>query len=514
MGEKMSRGDHMTDSNLFVVENVSKRFGATLANNNVSLTIKKGEIRGLAGENGSGKSTLCSIICGIHRLDEGTMTKWGQPYSPASPIDANNGGVAMVVQELGVIENLSVAENIFLGKTDLFKSRGLLSVEQMNKAAAHELKKWGVDDISPQANAGRLSIEQRKLVELVRALSVNPDILILDEITQALSHDKRDLLYSIVDQCIQQGMTIIVVTHDTHEMLRLTDSITVLRDGSVVGTVESKEITESDLKRMMVGRELSGNLYRGDEQEQHHDQVVLSVKNLSDAKLRDITFELRKGEILAVCGLSDGGTHELGEAIFGIREHRTGSVVATVSGQQLNKPLDVIKARGAYLPKDRDDHGLMLNASVRDNLLVPSTKRLAWGKNVLGYIAPKKVRELTTEAVDTMSIKTYDANLQKVGSLSGGNKQKVSLAKWLVQNLDFFILDCPTRGVDVGVKGYIYEKMMEAKEQGLAILMITEELAEAIGMADRILVLRDGAAVKTLTRSEGFTEEKIVEVMM
>ncbi|MDI9439962.1 MAG: sugar ABC transporter ATP-binding protein [Limnochordia bacterium] len=504
----------MTDSNLFVVKNVSKRFGATLANNNVSLTIKKGEIRGLAGENGSGKSTLCSIICGIHQKDEGSMHKWGQPYAPTSPIDANSKGVAMVVQELGIIETLSVAENIFLGKTAQFTKRGLLSVEQMNKAAAQELKKWGLDDIDAHTKAGQLSIEQRKLVELVRALSVNPEVLILDEISQALSHDKRELLYRLIDKCTDLGMTIIVVTHDIHEMLELTDSITVLRDGSVVGTVESKDLTESELKRMMVGRELSESLYRNDEQENQGGEVVLSVSQLSDAKLRDISFELRRGEILAVCGLSDGGTHELGEAIFGIRENRTGSVVANVSGKQLNKPIDVIKNRGAYVPKDRDDHGLMLNASVRDNLLVPSARRLAALKNAFGFIAPKRVRALTKEAVDTMSIKTHDANIQKVGSLSGGNKQKVSLAKWLVQNLDFLILDCPTRGVDVGVKGYIYEKMLEATKEGLAILMITEELAEAIGMADRILVLKDGAAVRTFTRSEGFTEEKIVEVMM
>lgn len=305
----------MTDSNLFVVKNVSKRFGATLANNNVSLTIKKGEIRGLAGENGSGKSTLCSIICGIHQKDEGSMHKWGQPYAPTSPIDANSKGVAMVVQELGIIETLSVAENIFLGKTAQFTKRSAqCGTDEQGSCPGTE--KWGLDDIDAHTKAGQLSIEQRKLVELVRALSVNPEVLILDEISQALSHDKRELLYRLIDKCTDLGMTIIVVTHDIHEMLEMTDSITVLRDGSVVGTVESKDLTESELKRMMVGRELSESLYRNDEQENQGGEVVLSVSQLSDAKLRDISFELRRGEILAVCGLSDGGTHELGEAIF------------------------------------------------------------------------------------------------------------------------------------------------------------------------------------------------------
>lgn len=500
----------MKDS-FFRIENLSKRFGATIANKKITLTINKGEVRGFAGENGSGKSTLCSIIGGIQRLDSGTMFKEGQPYNPQSPIEANNQGVAMVVQELGVLEGLTVAENIFVGRTEQFARRGLINIKKMEKAAEKELEKWGINEIPVDRMAGALSIEERKMLELVKALSVDPDILILDEITQALSHDNRELLYNIIDQLKDKGKTILLVTHDIEEMIDITDTITVLRDGEVIETVKSNEVTEDDLKKMMIGREISGYYYRSDEQESHQGEVVLRVQDLSTEKLKNISFELYKGEILAICGLSDAGTHELGKAICGFAEYRTGEVTDVKTGKSLNKPQDIIRAKGAYLSKDRDEDGLMLNASVKDNLFMPSAGLLA---NKLGFIAPKKIRNLTSDAVATMSIKTFDPYQQKVVSLSGGNKQKVNLSRWLVQDLNFMILDCPTRGVDVGVKAYIYRIMEEAKEKGLALMMITDELPEAIGMADRIIVFKEGQISREFRRSENFTEEAIIEVMM
>lgn len=502
----------MKNNGFLRIEHLYKRFGPTIANKDINLTINKGEVRGFAGENGSGKSTLCSIIGGILKMDEGYMYINGQPYVPTSPIDANNQGVAMVVQELGVLENLSVAENIFLGKTEQFSKNGILDIKKMKNAAKEELNKWDIYDIPVDIKAGALSIEQRKLVELVRALSVNPDILILDEITQALSHDNRELLYKIKDKYTKMGKTIILVTHDVNEMIRITDNITVLRDGTVVDTVKSNEVSEDRLKKMMVGREISGDYYRKDYQETNQEEVILSVQKLSTRKIKDISFDLHKGEILAFCGLSDAGIHELGKAIFGLTEERMGKVIDVKSGKSIKKPEDLVKVNGAYLSKDRDEDGLMLNASVKDNLFMPSAKKLA---NKIGFIAPRKVRDLTNEAVMSMSIKTSNPYQQKVKSLSGGNKQKVNLSRWLIQDLNFIILDCPTRGVDVGVKAYIYNIMVEAKNEGLGIIMITDELPEAIGMADRIIVLKDGLISKTFRRSEkNFNEEAIVEVMM
>lgn len=501
----------MKKDSFFTIKGLNKRFGATIANKNIDLIINKGEVRGFAGENGSGKSTLCSIIGGIQKMDTGNMFKNGNPYKPQSPIDANSQGVTMVVQEMGVLESLSVAENIFLGKTEQFSSRGLINIRKMQKTAEEELKKWGMSEILVDRAAGSLSIEERKLIELVRALSVDPDILILDEITQALSHDKREMLYNTIEKLKEMGKTILLVTHDIEEVIKLSDNITVLRDGEVVGTVNSNKITEDSLKKMMIGREISGEYYRSDFQESRQEEIVLKIQELSTGKLKNISFDLYKGEILAVCGLSDAGTHELGKAICGFTEQRSGKVIDGKTGKPLNKLQDIIKVKGAYLSKDRDENGLMLNASVKDNLFMPSTGRLA---NKIGFIAPKKIRDLTNEAVKTMSIKTFDPYLQKVVSLSGGNKQKVNLSRWLVQDLNFMILDCPTRGVDVGVKAYIYGIMEKAKEEGLAIIMITDELPEAIGMADRIIVLKEGQVSRTFSRSEKFTEESIVEVMM
>lgn len=499
------------NNNFFKIEHLSKRFGSTVALNDVSLSLRKGEVRGLIGENGSGKSTLCSIISGIYNMDRGKMYKEGKLYSPQTPIEANNLGVAMVVQELGVIETLTVAENIFLGRTHHFSNKGLLNIKKMRKNAENELNKCGISNVRVDNLTDTLSIEERKLVELVRALSVDPDILILDEITQALSHDNRELLYKIIDECIKRGKTIILVTHNVEEMLKIADNITVLRDGNVVGTVKSDEITADGLKTMMIGRNISGEYYREDNQESFQEDIVLSVENLGGGKIRNISFDLHKGEILAVCGLSDAGIHDLGKSIYGMVDGRVGNVIDVNTGQNLLKPKDVVNAKGAYVPKDRDNDGLMINASVKDNLFMPSAKELA---NKINFIAPKKIKNLVNEAVISMSIKTYDPYQQKVKNLSGGNKQKVNLGKWLIKDLNFIILDCPTRGVDIGVKAYIYNKMLKAKKEGLSIILITDELPEAIGMADRIIVLKDGSISKIFKRSEIFTEQSIVEVMM
>lgn len=499
------------NNNFFKIEHLSKRFGSTVALNDVSLSLRKGEVRGLIGENGSGKSTLCSIISGIYNMDRGKMYKEGKLYSPQTPIEANNLGVAMVVQELGVIETLTVAENIFLGRTHHFSNKGLLNIKKMRKNAENELNKCGISNVRVDNLTDTLSIEERKLVELVRALSVDPDILILDEITQALSHDNRELLYKIIDEYIKRGKTIILVTHNVEEMLKIADNITVLRDGNVVGTVKSDEITADGLKTMMIGRNISGEYYREDNQESFQEDIVLSVENLGGGKIRNISFDLHKGEILAVCGLSDAGIHDLGKSIYGMVDGRVGNVIDVNTGQNLLKPKDVVNAKGAYVPKDRDNDGLMINASVKDNLFMPSAKELA---NKINFIAPKKIKNLVNEAVISMSIKTYDPYQQKVKNLSGGNKQKVNLGKWLIKDLNFIILDCPTRGVDIGVKAYIYNKMLKAKKEGLSIILITDELPEAIGMADRIIVLKDGSISKIFKRSEIFTEQSIVEVMM
>lgn len=501
----------MMESKILVIDDLCKNFGPTKANNNINLTINKGSVHGLAGENGSGKSTLASIICGIQRKDSGRITKSGEEYAPGNPIDANRKKVAMVVQELGVLGNLSPAVNMYIGDVKRFSRFGVLSLKKMEEATMEQFEKWDLEPIPMNCPAEFLSIEQRKILELARALSSDPDFLVLDEISQTLSHNNRERLKKFIKKFVGMGKTILMITHDLEEMMNVCDTISVLRDGEIIETKSTSYFTMDELKRKMIGREVSGQYFRSDMEEQYKDDVVLEVEHLNvPNQLEDISFSLHRGEILGVCGLSDAGIHSLGKALFGLADHRSGKVLLKGTGKQLTNPKDIIKAGGAYLSKDRDADGLMLNATIGDNIAVPSAMNLSVG---IGYLSPKKTKKLAQEALNNFEIASTGID-HAVKYLSGGNKQKVNLSRWLVKNLEFIILDCPTRGVDIGVKAYIYEVMKKAKELGLAIILISDELSEAMGMSDRILVMRDKKVSGVLSRSSDFTEDRIIEVML
>lgn len=493
------------------IEGITKTFGHTKANDNIMLSIKPGSVHGLAGENGSGKSTLSSIICGMQKADKGTVYKDGKEFSPANPIEANDQHVAMVVQELGIIGMLPPAVNMFLGKTDRFTKAGVVNTKKIQRAAEEQFEKWKLPKIPLTGMTESLSIEQRKILELGRALASDPDFLILDEISQALSMDNREMLYQFIETFKSQGKSILMITHDLEEMLDICDTVSVLRDGAVIGTKKAGEYTINELQKAMIGREVSGNYYRDDREEQYEEQVILKVENLScKGQVQNINFELHRGEILGICGLSDAGIHSVGKIMFGLEHGVGGTITDIASGRQLRNSQDVLKAGGAYLSKDRDSDGLMLNASIEQNLSVPNVKALA---GPLGFLSPKKVWNLSRKAAEDFEIKCSSIN-GIVSELSGGNKQKVNLSRWLVQELRFVILDCPTRGVDVGVKAYIYDVLKKAKAQGMGIIMISDELTEAMGMADRILVMRDHVQSGMLSRSGEFSDEKMAEVML
>lgn len=493
------------------IEGVSKSFGPTKANQDVNLVLKKGIALGLAGENGSGKSTLASMVCGMQKKDSGKFYKNGEEYNPSSPADAAAHGIAMVVQELGVVGNLTGVVNMFLGKMDKYKKGPAVDLKAMRRDADAVFEKWGLPKVPLDVPAGSLSIEQRKMMELARALITDPDFLVLDEISQALSQDNREVLYKFITNFISQGRTILMVTHDLEEMVEICNEIAVLRDGVIVESKPSREYSMDELKRLMIGREVSGDYYRDDQEESYQKDVILKVDSLNvPGKCENISFELHKGEILGICGLSDAGIHEVGSAIFGLEEGRTGTITVMSSNKQLKKPGDVIKTGGAYLSKDRDAHGLMLDASIGDNLMLPSVSNLS-GK--LAFLNPRKTKKLAQEASEAFEIKSSGLG-HIVRRLSGGNKQKVNLSRWLVQDLDYIILDCPTRGVDIGVKAYIYSVLKKAKAEGLGIVMISDELPEAMGMADRILVMKNHKFAAMLSRNTDFTEEKIMEVML
>jgi ribose transport system ATP-binding protein len=495
---------------IFRAEHMMKYYGATHANDDVSITLPRGEVRGLIGENGSGKSTLISMIAGMNKRDSGDMQVLGKPYDPHSPLDASANKIGTVVQELGMVDGLTVGQNIFMGRTDRFTSAGIINLGKMYAEAAALFQKWGFGGFPVKRLVGTLSVEEKKVVELVRALSIDPELLILDEITQALSFNNRQQLLKIIKQERDAGKAILIVTHDIEEMIAITDRITVMRDGKVVSEVESQAITPDQLKRMMVGRELNGAYYREDDSEDYDGDVVMQVNGLTAEGFEDVSFELHKREILGLCGLSDAGIHEVAEALFAVREKKKGEVRLTRSAQEIKTPWQAMELRVGYVPKDRDKQALMVNDTIEDNVCLAG---VSLTKKKLGFLSPKLRKEISEKVIKKFEVKTNGPS-QVLSGLSGGNRQKVNLGRWMIQDKDILILDCPTRGVDVGVKGYIYQMMMEAKKEGVSILMISDELPELIGMCDRLIVMKDGKAISQVLRSEGMTEEKLIEVMM
>ncbi|MDR1531124.1 MAG: sugar ABC transporter ATP-binding protein [Clostridiales bacterium] len=501
----------MTSDIVLSVTGIDKHFGATHANRCITLTIKRGTVHGLAGENGSGKSTLASIISGIQAPDCGVMFKDGRHYTPETPLGANRQGVAMVVQELGVIGGLTAAQNLFLGKMKQFSRFGVVNVRRLLEAAHTAFAKWELPEVPLELPASAFSIEQRKMLELARALTNDPDVLVLDEISQVLSHDNRRVLYRFIDNFKAGGKTILMVTHDLEEMLAICDEISILRDGALVSTHDAADLDADKVKRLMIGREVSGHYYRMDAKADYSPDIVLKAEDFHvPGQIERVSFELHRGEILGVCGLSDAGIHELGTALFGLAEHRTGRLTYIPANTELKSAKDVVKTHGAYLSKDRDAYGLMLDADIHSNISLPNADRLS---GALGFQNPRSLRALSEQAMKDYEIKSSGLE-QHTRRLSGGNKQKVNLSRWLVKDLEYIILDCPTRGVDVGVKAYIYGILMELKRKGVGIILISDELPEAMGMSDRIMVLKDHRNAAVLNREADFSEERIVEVML
>lgn len=493
------------------IRKLNKSFGPTHANINIDFQLKAGEVRGLAGENGSGKSTLLSQIAGMYGYDSGEMILKGEPYKPLNPVDANDHKIAIVVQELGMISNLPAGVNIFLGKTKKCTKFGLINNGLIKKEAARLAERWNMPKIDLNIPAGYMNIEHRKMVELYRALSVDPDILILDEVTQSLSQDNRKFLYGLIEQFKAEGRSVILISHDIEEMIDITDTISILRDGELLETVNSSEITSDDLKQKMVGRKIEGDYYRSDNAPDYKDEVLLQVQNVdTEGGLKDISFELHKGEILGFCGLSDSGIHDIGKLAYGLEKLKKGHVHLATADIDIKNQEDALSHRVGYAPKDRDTDALMMDATIWDNFTLPSLQEV---KGAVAKLSTSKMNKIAEDAVVEYQVKCTSSQ-QTMRELSGGNKQKVNLGRWMLKDLDVLIVDCPTRGVDVGVKAYLYGCLRAAKAKNLGILMITDELAEAIGMCDNIIVMKDNRIVKEIERGPEFKEEIIIEVMI
>ena len=485
------------------VKNLCKSFGITKAVQNVSFNVNKGEVHALIGENGSGKSTLTNMLTGIYSIGSGTFILDGKEIHPKNQVEANNEGVSIIVQELGTLSGLTVAENIFLGHEDQFVHMGIKNTNAMNKKATELLKQYGFERIKAADIIDNYNFEDRKLVEIVKATYFNPKIVVIDETTTALSQEGREELYKHMNRIRESGNTVIFISHDLPEILDKSDTITILRDGVYIDTVKSKDVTEDDLKRLMVGREVTGDYYRADYGEKVSDEVTVP------GLIEDVSFDLHKGEILGFGGLSESGMHEIGKAIFGASYDRTGTV-ELADGTQINDIPSAIKHSIAYTSKDRDNESVVLNQSIGDNICLPSLDSLA---NKLHLLSDKKLREFSNQFAKQMSVKMVNVN-QFVSELSGGNKQKVVLARWIGKDSDIVVLDSPTRGIDIKVKQDIYQLMNQMRKNGKSIIMISEELMELIGMCDRIIIMKDGKISGELERDEAMDENSLITMMV
>ena len=493
------------------VQHLSKSFGITKAVRDVSFNVNKGEVHALIGENGSGKSTLTNMLTGIYTIDSGKFILDGKEVHPKNQVEANEEGISIIVQELGTLSGLTVAENIFLGHEDRFVKYGIKNTREMNRQANELLRKYEFSHIRAEEQIDEYNFEDRKLIEIIKATYFSPKIVVIDETTTALSQEGREELYKQMDRIRDSGGSVIFISHDLAEVLDKSDTITIMRDGSYIDTVKSSDVTEDDLKRLMVGREVTGDYYRTDYGEKVSDEVVLSVKDVSvPGLLKDISFDLHKGEILGFGGLSESGMHEIGKAVFGASYDRTGSV-QLADGTEINDVPTAIAHSIAYTSKDRDNESVILNQSIEDNITLHSLPDLAAGP--LQFLSDKKLRAFSEKYAEQMSVKMQDVD-QFVSDLSGGNKQKVVLARWIGKDSDILVLDSPTRGIDIKVKQDIYQLMNRMRKKNKSVIMISEELMELIGMCDRILIMKDGAVNGELARSQELSENMLISKMV
>lgn len=493
------------------VEGLNKSFGPTKAVVDMHLEIHPGEIHGLIGENGSGKSTVTSMIAGCLKPDSGVMTMNGKRHEPKSMLEGRASGICMLLQEKGTINHLTVSENIYLGEENQFSKGGIVNRRRMNQAARKVLESIDLGHVEPSHLIDELSFEDRKLVEAGMAMKEDPQILIVDETTTALSQKGREVLYRIMSQMKEKEKSVIFISHDLDELKQVCDRVTVMRDGAYITTLSGGEITVDAMRHHMIGRDFSDGYYRGDYEDNYdHDTVMLEVDHVNLGKvLKDVSLQLHKGEILGIGGLTDCGMHDLCKVIYGLVKPDSGEVRLPQKEVTIRNSTQAAKNGMGYVPKDRELEGLMMAASIRDNINLMSMDKVKKGF----LITSGATRKLAEEQVDMLSIKIGGLELP-VSSLSGGNKQKVSIAKCMANDVQIFIMDCPTRGIDIGVKAAIYRLLEQFKAQGRAILMISEELPELLGMADNLLIMKDGEITAHIRRSPEVSEHDVIVKMI
>lgn len=486
------------------MNHITKRFPGVLALSNVNFTLRKGEVHALLGENGAGKSTLMKILSGVYQPDEGDIIFEGKPVSFSDPLSAQNAGITIIHQEFNLFPELTVEENIFIGREFCKNNRWRLDEKQQRQAATEILQKLNLN-ISPETLVSDLTVAQQQMVEIAKAISVNAKILIMDEPTAALTETEIESLFQVTRLLKAQGTGIVYISHRLEELALIADRATVMRDGQYIDTVDYETVKISELIAMMVGREL-GNIYPRREA-RTHQEPVLEVNGLTrKGVLNNIDFTLNRGEILGFAGLMGAGRTELARAIFGADPIDSGTIKLNGKAIVIKGISDAIAQGISYLTEDRKKEGLALNLSVERNIMLGNYPEYA---DRFGHVDSKRCQQTSEEQVRALRIKTPHLE-QAALNLSGGNQQKIIIARWVCKDTDILIFDEPTRGIDVGAKLEIYELMNRLVATGKSIIMISSELPEVLGMCDRILVMRSGRITGELT-ADNATQEKIMQ---
>jgi ribose transport system ATP-binding protein len=487
---------------LLKVQGVSKSFPGVQALEDMHLDLRAGEVLALVGENGAGKSTLMKLLTGVYEVDEGEFFFNGEPYEPLSAKHALELGISIIHQEFNLMPDLTVAQNIFIGREPR-GSRLFLSERRLNAQAQELIERLHLP-LRPKELVGNLTVAKQQMVEIGKALSYDPKLLVMDEPTAALNDAEVEVLHDLIRRFIKPDTGVIYISHRMDEIKRIADRVTVIRDGRYVGTKETEETTMKEVISMMVGREISGEAKPiGVEADR---EVVLEVSGLSTKDLlKDVSFELRKGEILGFAGLMGAGRTEVARAVVGA--DRTDGGTITLRGREIrvHTPADAAKHRIGYLSEDRKQFGILLEQEVNANI---GLSALAERFQRWGFMKDRAMRATSREYVETLRIKTPSV-AQMAKNLSGGNQQKVVIAKWLVKDCDVLIFDEPTRGIDVGAKEEIYRLLNDLAQQGKSIIMISSELPEVLRMSHRIVVMSEGRVTGTLEAADA-TQESVM----
>lgn len=491
--------------NILELKGITKSFGAVRVLKDITFSLKKGTILGLVGENGAGKSTMMNVLGGIYERDGGEILLEGKPFEPVNPKVSSEAGIAFVHQELNLFTNLSVMENLFI--TDMVKNKiGIINKKEMKKIVQQKMEELGGVEISPDDIIGNLSMGQRQLVEITKSIMKDSKIIIFDEPTTSLSNKEKEKLFDIMNRMRAQGKSIIFISHILEDIFEYTDEIAVLRDGEIISQRKTADADTGTIIKEMVGRELT-NVYPTCEKE--IGEIAFEVKDVCQSgRFENVNLNIREGEIVGMFGLMGAGRTELLRCIFGLDSMDSGKLV--YKGQEISPvtPQNCINNGMAFITENRREEGLLLPKTLEENIVLASLNEHRKGKMMMNA---KKEKEDTDKMVEELHVKTFNPSEQLAGTLSGGNQQKIVFGKWVLREPKIFLLDEPTRGVDVGAKYEIYTIIQDLAKKNSCVLMVSSEMEELMGVCDRILVMRNNKITGEVTKEE-FNPEAIMKL--